>query len=484
VNRMQPIAPEMGEGFPRRSRAFGASAGANARTILLATSKNPVLPEQARAAHLLRRNNTQMIQSNCTTTCPEAASLQPELAKINKSPRGKGATVGAGAVVATDVSTHNVVGGPTCSMEPTKILLAGCPTDVKTWTSLVNASPTPDVYFRPGYAAAYSGDHATALALVIKTSRRRFLLPLLLREITVVPLASSVEDYDAITPYGYGGVLPLDRGAVTSRDAAELLEQLSHWCIKSNVVSCMLRMHPLLAQHSGFSAGVVDCPGGAVSHFGPTAAIDLLAWDADLCAPAGMKKGRRSDLCHARRDLTVRLTSCESPQAAEMLQQFRSIYDQTMTRLNATPFYFFPDTYYLSLQQMLTSHVAVGVAYYRGQPVSAALFLADAQFGHYHLSGVTSEGKQHKAQTMVLVEGAQWMRHHGCRWFHLGGGRAPGDSLYSFKHSFGGRTFYHSNVTLIANRARYNELVKLRRTEKESAMDANDFFPAYRVAEQ
>jgi hypothetical protein len=437
-----------------------------------------------------------MIQFNCAKICQEAASLEPELAKLNKFPWGKGATAGVGAVIAKDVPTHiQVVGVPECCMEPTKmsrsrscakaqVLLASCPADVKTWTSFVDGSPTPDVYFRPGYAAAYSGDHATALALVINTSKRRFLLPLLLREIAVVPLSSRVEEYDAITPYGYGGVLPLDRGEVTSRDAAELLEQLSHWCIKANVVSCMLRLHPLLAQHSEFSVGVAECPGGAISHFGPTVAIDLLAWDDDLCGPAGMKKGRRSDLRHARRHLTVSLTSCESSRTAEMLQQFRLIYDRTMSQLNAGPFYFFPAQYYSSLQSTLNSHLAVGVAYYDGQPVSAALFLADSQFGHYHLSGATREGKQHKAQTMLLVEGAQWMRRRGCRWFHLGGGRAPGDSLYYFKQSFGARTFYYSNITLIANRARYNELVNLRRTEEESAKRANDFFPAYRGAEQ
>jgi hypothetical protein len=361
-----------------------------------------------------------------------------------------------------------------------EVLLADCPADIKIWTNLVNGSPTRDVYFRPGYAAAYSGDHATALALVINTSRRRFLLPLLLRQIAVLPFPSHVKDYDAITPYGYGGVLPLGPGEVTREDAAELLEQLRQWCIKANVVSSMLRLHPLLRQHSGFSAGVADCSGGAVRNVGPTAAIDLLSWNDALCGPSGMNKGRRSDLLHARRHLTISLTSCDSPLATEMVQQFRSIYQQTMTRLNANPFYFFPEEYYTSLQNVLRSDMAVGVAYYDGRPVSAALFLADSQFGHYHLSGATREGKQHKAQTMVLVEGAQWMRRRGCRWFHLGGGRAPADSLYYFKHSFGASTFDYSYVTLIANRARYDELVNVGRAQGELAMPVNDFFPAYR----
>lgn len=365
-------------------------------------------------------------------------------------------------------------------MAKPQVLLAGCPADAKAWTNIVDLSPTPDVYFRPGYAAAYSDDHATALAIVIRTSRRRFLLPLLVRDLAVLPLDRRVGDYDAITPYGYGGVLPLDRGEVTSEHAAELLDQLQGWCIEANVVSCMLRLHPLLDQHRGFSAGVLERPGGAVSHFGPTAAINLLAWDDNLCAPADMKKGRRSDLFHARRHLTVRLMCCGCPQAEEMFKQFRSIYEATMARLNAAQFYFFQDRYYLLLRNMLSSRMAVAVAYHGTQPVSAVLFLADSKFAHYHLSGVTDEGKQHKAQTMLIIEGAQWLRQRGCRWLHLGGGRAPGDSLYYFKHSFGASTFYYSNLTLIANAARYNELVNMCRTVNKPATPTNDFFPAYR----
>lgn len=363
------------------------------------------------------------------------------------------------------------------------VLHASCPIDVTKWTNLVDQSPTPDVYFRPGYAAAYASNTVTALALVVNTSKRRFLLPLLVREIPV-PSSSSAEEYDAITPYGYGGVLPLNRGKITHADVAEMLEQLRYWCIKAGVVSCMLRLHPLLRQHSEFSAGVANCLGGVVRDVGPTAAINLLAWDEGVCGPAGMKHGRRSDLIHARRHLTARIISCESPEASEMLEQFRSIYEETMNRVNAKPFYFFPKIYYKSLQTVLTTDMAVAIAYYHGKPVGAALFLAKSDFGHYHLSGATAKGKQHKAQTMLVVEGAQWMRRRGCRWLHLGGGRAPADPLFHFKHSFGASTFCYSYLALIADQARYDDLVKQRRSKTELATSTRDFFPAYRAPEQ
>lgn len=410
---------------------------------------------------------------------------------------GQEAASGTGPVLPDNVAGQNqpVRTGPSIA-EPAnakcisngdagpEVLLASRPEDADIWANLVSRSATPDVYFRPGYAAAYSDDRTRALAVVITTSTRRFLIPLLLREVTVVQPSSSVPDYDAITPYGYGGVLPLERGEVTSRDASELVDKLAQWCKKGNVVSCMLRLHPLLAQHSGFSTGLAGHPGRSVRSVGPTVAIDLLSWDDALCGPAGMNKGRRSDLLYARRHLTVRLAPCHSSQSREMLRQFRSIYDETMTRLNAKSFYFFPEEYFTFLQDALRGDMIVAVAYQRGQAVSAALFLADSQFGHYHLSGVTPEGKKHKAQTMVLVEAAQWMRKRGCCWLHLGGGRALADSLYYFKRSFGTTEFNYSYITLITNRARYDELVRARGAQSEPGTSLSDFFPAYRGSEQ
>lgn len=361
-----------------------------------------------------------------------------------------------------------------------QVLLAACLGDATTWTNLVNKSPTPDVYFRPAYAAAYAAPDAIPLALVVTTSTRRFLLPLLLRTLAALPSPSSVQEHDAITPYGYGGVLPLDPGPFTGADAAELLHQLKSWCISSKVITLLVRLHPLLQQQGAFGAGVLPLSGGTLQYVGPTAAIDLLSWDNSLSAPSGMTKGRRTDLHHSRRHLTVQLTPCSSLHAAEMMQQFRLLYEHTMTRLDATPFYFFRNEYYISLVDRLSSDMAVAVAYYDGRPVSAAIFLADSHFGHYHLSGGTAEGRQHKAQTMLLVEGAQWMRQRGCRWFHLGGGRQPGDSLYYFKQSFGATIFDYSYLALIADKARYHQLVKLREIHTSLAPPANNFFPAYR----
>ena len=73
---------------------------------------------------------------------------------------------------------------------------------------LVDAAPTSDVHFRPGYGRAYEA--VGEGRLVVRTSGALF--PLLLRE-----LPFGEDGFDAITPYGYGGLLPLAAGPTPSR---------------------------------------------------------------------------------------------------------------------------------------------------------------------------------------------------------------------------------------------------------------------------
>jgi hypothetical protein len=351
--------------------------------------------------------------------------------------------------------------------------------DIRVWDDLVNNSPTPDTYFRPGYAAAYTDESTSAFALLLHTSKRRFLLPLLRRRVSTLPFATRVEDYDAVTPYGYGGILPLEAGNISGEEATELITELRRWCLSANVVSCMLRLHPMLTQESGFRSAQ-ECAGGRLRLHGRTKAIDLIRWDEDLDAPAGMSINRRQNLRTARRNLSLAVASCDTQEGMELMEKFRRIYEETMRRVNASPYYFFPHSYYFRLKEGLGEKLAVAIASRGEEAVGGVLFFADAQFGHYHLCGTTVEGLRCNAQTMVLVAAADWTRRRGGRWFHLGGGRVPDDSLYQFKASFGAATFLYSYVTVIANYSRYTELVSLRHAHQELGRMRAGYFPAYR----
>ena len=331
------------------------------------------------------------------------------------------------------------------------------------WDELVAAAPEPDAYYRPGYCAAYE---AARHGQVVAVATEHALWPLLLR-----PLPFGEKGSDAATPYGYGGLLLTGTDAVTATD----LDQLRTWCIANEVVSVLVRLHPLLGGPAQV-AGLAGWEGLEVREFGPTIAVDPREIDGETGRLAGMSKGRKADLTIARRELDLSWVIGE-----EALETFRGIYDGTMERLGAGEFYLFPPDYYLALAEGLGEDLALALALRGDEPVGGALFLADpdGRFAHYHLSGTTDAGRELKAGTLLVHAGAEWAAERGAERFHLGGGTSGADSLFAFKKSFGGEQLTYGFATLVADARRYETLVA-RRSE-ESAPPRPGFFPAYRA---
>ncbi len=324
------------------------------------------------------------------------------------------------------------------------------------WDGLVDAAPTPDVYFRPGYCRAYeAADEGRVVAVRTETA----LFPLLLRE-----LPYGEAGFDAVTPYGYGGILPLTEGA----DLVTDVRRLRDWCATNGVVTALLRLHPLL----GALGHLSEVDGVGIAGHGPTTAVDLSKGDGGRLT--GMGKGRKADLNVARRALEL---SWESGEAA--LERFRAVYDETMTRIGARDYYLFPPEYYRALADGLGDRLGVALALHGQEVAGGALFMADRRFAHYHLSGTAVAGRALKAGTLLVHAGAAWAAERGCELLHLGGGTQGADSLYAFKRSFGGAEFAYSFATVVADPARYDALVARRAEAPEPPRQ--DFFPAYRA---
>jgi Acetyltransferase (GNAT) domain len=338
--------------------------------------------------------------------------------------------------------------------------------DDRRWDELVDAAPAGDVYYRPGYCRAYEvAGHGRAVAVVTDGA----VFPLLLRA-----LPFGEEGFDAATPYGYGGVLPRRRDtSVSGPGPVSEVRQLRDWCVTSGVVSCLLRLNPLLGgpgQLSGADAASSDID-LAIREHGPTTAIDLSRLESGRLT--GMSKGRKADLTIARRELEIAWG------AEDALERFREVYDGTMRRIGAGEFYLFTTDYYRALADGLGDRLGVALALLYGEPVGGALFLAGSRIAHYHLSGTTDTGRELKAGTLLVHAGAEWARERGCELLHLGGGTAGADSLFAFKKSFGGETYTYAFATLVADRERYDALVARRAEEPEPPRP--DFFPAYRA---
>ncbi|SFK91911.1 GNAT family N-acetyltransferase [Geodermatophilus ruber] len=245
-------------------------------------------------------------------------------------------------------------------------------------------------------------------------------LPLLLR-----PLPDG-SGWDATSAYGYGGpVAAAARGAPSSR-ATAFGAALDGWARRNGVVTTFLRLHPLLG-----NAPHVP-PTGELVELGATVSWDVAA-GRDLVAalhPHHRRAARKAD----RAGLVVAVAP--GPAA---LAEFRALYDTTMRRQQADPFFFFPDAYWDALA---ADREALGLVLVEGrlegELVAALLCFAEGPRLHYHLGASADAARAVGASNRCFLAAAQWAQARGMTRFHLGGGvgGSAESPLFVFKHRY------------------------------------------------
>jgi hypothetical protein len=241
------------------------------------------------------------------------------------------------------------------------VLSAGDSCDLSQWDRLVDQGPISDVYYHPGHARAHeAAGHGKAIGLILVPDHVQVVLPLLLRPLSDLPFAQGEPGFDAATPYGYGGLLPLsEMERLAETDGHALLDALRQWCRDPGVLSCRIRLHPLLEQDRWFSTAGFQGQTASLCLRELTTGVDLSKWDAAGQRIAGMSETLRLKLNRARRRLRVLLRGSEIPMA-EALRLFRHVYEYRMAQLNARPAYYFPEEYNNSLAERSNLAVALG----------------------------------------------------------------------------------------------------------------------------
>ena len=155
-----------------------------------------------------------------------------------------------------------------------------------------------------------------------------------------------------------------------------------------------------------------------------------------------------------------------------------------MQRLDAAPPYLFGDDYYAELIDGLGSNLLI--AEVRDQMdvvVASNLLMRHGDRLHSHLSGSNREDARMGVNNLLKWTATQFAVDQRLRQFHLGGGLDGRDSLFTFKHSFGGRELDYAVSGLIIDEEAYQVHVKRRAEEcgiTAGPLVASTYFPAYR----
>ena len=328
--------------------------------------------------------------------------------------------------------------------------------------------PSPDVYFTPGYGrAATVADGGEWILL--EAFDGAWQVPLILRS-----LVDGAKD--ATSPYGYSGVYASP--SLSSVQVQQAWSATVNTLRKLGVISVLLRHSPLVPQ-----APKIPGQRSIISEH-PTIVLEpadtLSAW-SDM---AGTCRTR------TRKAIKNGYTGDVRPAASQDLARggdFRRLYEQTMQRLDAAPMYFFSDSYYRELLDGLGPNLLIAQVRDRaGVAASSALLLRHGQRLHYHLTGSNVDDSRMGSNNLMMWTATQYAAEQGLRQFHIGGGISQRDSLFRFKHTFGGRELKYDVSVLIVDHELYEAQTKRRAKACKIATEtvlAWDYFPAYRGGE-
>jgi serine/alanine adding enzyme len=321
------------------------------------------------------------------------------------------------------------------------------------WDGVLERLGCADGYLRPGYVEAscvLDGGRPTLLHAADASGDVVFAC-------SVRPIPDS-ELHDVTTAYGYGG--PVAAGTAPPVEA--FWELYEDWCRERRVVSTFLRFHPLYGNHR---------------HAGPSVRLERLADTVAWPLRTG-EDPIRSLHRHHRRVVrkaveAVEVSVLERP---ERLDSFAALYEAGMRRLDAAPFYFFPEEYWETLAARLSPILVQLDGRLEGEPVASVLCLASPPWLHYHLGAALEPGRTVGAMPLLLLEAARWGSERGYELLHLGGGVGGArDSLWEFKRRFAPNGLREAWI----GKAVHDEAAYLELSGGES-LDVAGFFPAYR----
>ncbi len=325
-----------------------------------------------------------------------------------------------------------------------------------------------DVYHLPEYAL-FSARHegGTPCAFYVESSRRRLLIPLLIRPLPI-DIGAPLGWKDAASPYGYPGPIvtqPFDRD--WTQRALRMFQDLAK---EHRILTAFLRLHPLRGiPHDAMAA----C--GSTVHHGDVVYIDLTRTSDEIWA----------DTCtNHRRNIRRMLEAgfSESIDDWSAYPSFAPLYRTTMDRVNASPFYFFSDAYFRDLREMLPAQLHFStIRAPHGEIAAAGLFTNTDGIVEYHLSGTAAAFRRHAPSKLMLDAVRRWGATTGATLMNFGGGTGGQvNSLFEFKTGFSrSRAPFHT-VRMIFDAPLYAALARSESERNGSPRSDTGFFPIYR----
>lgn len=347
-------------------------------------------------------------------------------------------------------------------------------TDNSLWTKTLTQVPH-DIYHLPEYVELEAKRiQSIPEAILLTEGEKIFFLPYLLRRCDDLfsNELSNTEVFDVVSPYGYPGFI-LNEVAAHTHDFLNLaLQKLKYVFASKNICSVFLRLHPILNFHSQ-----EVLPSYTYQTQGETVSIDLTLSESEIWHQT--RPEHRNHINRCKRDGFI----AKIVPFREYMDEFISIYNQTMQRVNAKDIYYFDNDYYQSLLN-IQSKIHLCIVENNQQIACAGIFTECCDIVQYHLGGTNSDFLKQAPSKLMFDYVRFWAKKRGNKFLHLGGGvGSVNDSLYHFKAGFSKQRHPFLTLCLIIDEKKYLDLIARRseylKLEPSQLMQSN-YFPAYR----
>lgn len=310
-----------------------------------------------------------------------------------------------------------------------------------------------DVYLMSGWGRLYETGLATAKLAVLVDEKLGYIVcqPFLHRKIEGT-------GYTDMAAAGFGG--PFTSHAIPAREDGLLFEaEFARWRTAHAVVSEFYLLNPIYAGHQ-FTL------------------LPSLEWIREERTVYMVHLGSDEEILMRMRD--TRVQSIGKAHTAVMAVASPSgmehAYQLAMREKGAADRWRMPVGYFERMGQELEQHSVIFSAVHPVEgPKAIATFIRGTACAYYSLAATMGRPMTGYADRCV-TEAMMWARAAGCEWLNMGGGMEDGDTLASYKKSFGGFARKVYSVCRVHDERAYRLL------SGDLSLEPR-FFPAYRAKE-
>ena len=340
------------------------------------------------------------------------------------------------------------------------------------WREILNLIKH-DIYQLPEYVAL-EGTRINSIpkAFLAIDNDKIFFVTFLIRSCQNI-IDRKTEVLDVISPYGYPGILLSDAAKSSPQFVHNAFNKLKQTLQSLGVCSAFLRLHPILSNNFPELF-----PPNSLTDNGETVSMNLSLDTGKIWAQT--RRGHQSTINKCKRlGLTARTVSF-----ADYMDEFLSIYIETMNRLHAQDSYYFDREYFTDLLK-LGDRIHLGIVESESQIICAGLMFECCGIVQGHLGGTKTEFLKQSPFSLHLHHARLWAKERGNKFFHIGGGvGGQKDKLFTFKSGFSKQRHKFFTMRLIIDEAKYDYLVSHKAQAKNisvSQLQESNFFPAYRA---